>query len=54
MATRLRGGGVAALASAGAASLGLWHRFFRAPLPQTRGSIAVKGLTETVTIERDA
>src|SRR3954453_6368781 len=50
----MRRGGVAALASAGAASLGLWHRLFRAPLPQTRGAIAVKGVTETVTIGRAA
>ena len=55
MAGRLRGGGAAALASAGAASLGaLWHRLLRAPLPKTRGSEAVKGLTATVTIARDA
>src|SRR3954449_2014822 len=47
-------GGVAALASAGAASLGLWHRLFRAPLPRTRGSVAVKGVTAPVKIERDA
>src|SRR3954468_22833969 len=47
-------GGVAALASAGAASLGLWHRLFRAPLPRTRGSVAVKGVTAPVKVERDA
>jgi penicillin amidase len=45
---------VAALASAGAASLGLWHRLFRAPLPRTRGSIDVDGLTAPVKILRDA
>src|SRR3954451_10407478 len=54
MAGRLRGSGVAALASAGAASLGLWHRLFRAPLPRTRGSVQVKGLSAPVTIARDA
>ncbi|MEA2429021.1 MAG: penicillin amidase [Thermoleophilaceae bacterium] len=53
MAGRLKGSGVAALASAGAASLGLWHRLFRAPLPQTRGSVAVEGLSAPVTIGRD-
>src|SRR4051794_37125357 len=47
-------GGVAALASAGAASLGLWHRLFRAPLPRTRGSVAVKGVTAPVKMERAA
>ena len=54
MAGRLSGGGVAALASAGAASLGLWYRLFRAPLPKTRGSVDVEGITATVTIGRDA
>src|SRR4051794_973797 len=50
----MRRGGVAALASAGAASLGLWHRLFRAPLPKTRGSISVPGLAAPVMIGRDA
>jgi penicillin amidase len=45
--------GAAALASAGAASFGLWHRLFRHPLPKTRGSIAVKGLESQLTISRD-
>src|SRR4051794_6932599 len=49
----MRRGGVAALASAGAASLGLWHRLFRAPLPRTRGSVAVNGVSAPVTIARD-
>src|SRR3954454_6109334 len=49
----MRRGGVAALASAGAASLGLWHRLFRAPLPRTRGSVAVNGISAPVTIARD-
>src|SRR4051794_15875269 len=49
----MRGGG-AALASAGAASLGLWHRLFRPRLPRTRGSVSVKGVTAPVKIERDA
>ena len=53
MAGRVRGTGAAALASAGAASFGLWHRLFRHPLPKTRGSIAVKGLESQVTISRD-
>jgi penicillin amidase len=48
-----RGTGAAALASAGAASFGLWHRLFRQPLPKTRGSIAVRGLESQVTISRD-
>jgi penicillin amidase len=54
VAGRLKRGGAAALASAGAASLGLWHRFFRAPLPKTRGSISVQGITAPVGIGRDA
>ncbi|MEA2455110.1 MAG: penicillin amidase, partial [Thermoleophilaceae bacterium] len=54
MAGRLRNGSAAALATAGAASLGLWHRLFRAPLPRTRGTIQVRGLTGPVTIARDA
>jgi penicillin amidase len=45
--------GAAALASAGAASFGLWHRLLRHPLPKTRGSIAVKGLESQLTISRD-
>ncbi len=53
MAGRLTRGGAAALASAGAASLGLWHRFFRAPLPRTRGAISVNGLSAPVNIARD-
>jgi penicillin amidase len=53
VAGRTRGTGAAALASAGAASFGLWHRLFRHPLPKTRGSIAVKGLESHVTISRD-
>lgn len=53
MAGRVKGTGAAALASAGAASFGLWHRLFRHPLPKTRGSIAVKGLESQVTISRD-
>ena len=54
MAGRLTRGGVAALASAGAATLGLWRRLFGAPLPQVRGSIAVKGITAPIVIGRDA
>jgi penicillin amidase len=53
VAGRLRSGGAAALATAGAASLGLWHRLFRAPLPRVRGSVQVNGLTAPVTIARD-
>ena len=53
MAGRLRGTGAAALASAGAASFGLWHRLFRHPLPKTRGSIAVRGIESQVHISRD-
>ena len=54
MAGRLRGGSAAALATAGAASLGLWRRLLRAPLPRTRGSVAVEGITAQVKIGRDA
>ena len=53
VAGRVRRTGAAALASAGAASFGLWHRLFRQPLPKTRGSLAVKGLESSVTIARD-
>jgi penicillin amidase len=53
VAGRARGTGAAALASAGAASFGLWHRLFRHPLPKTRGSLSVKGLESRVTISRD-
>jgi penicillin G amidase len=53
VAGRLRRTGAAALASAGAASFGLWHRLFRQPLPKTRGQVAVKGLESSVTIARD-
>lgn len=53
VAGRIKGTGAAALASAGAASFGLWHRLFRQPLPKTRGSIAVQGLESQVTISRD-
>ena len=42
-----------ALATAGAASVGLWHRLFRRPLPKTRGTIRVKGLESQVDIARD-
>ena len=54
MAGRLKRGGAAALASAGAASLGLWHHLFRAPLPKTRGSESVRGLSAPATVARDA
>jgi penicillin G amidase len=53
VAGRVRRTGAAALASAGAASFGVWHRLFRHPLPKTRGSVAVKGLESTVTVARD-
>ena len=53
MAGRVRRTGAAALASAGAASFGLWHRLFRQPLPKTRGSLAVNGLESSVAIARD-
>jgi penicillin amidase len=53
VAGRIRGTGAAALASAGAASFGLWHRLFRQPLPKTRGRVAVRGLESQVTISRD-
>src|SRR3954454_2706768 len=53
VAGRARRTGAAALASAGAASFGLWHRLFRQPLPQTRGAVAVRGLESNVTISRD-
>ena len=54
MAGRLTRGGAAALASAGVASLGLWRRLFRAPLPKTHGAISVEGLSAPVRIARDA
>ncbi len=44
VAGRVRGTGAAALASAGAASFGLWQRLLRRPLPKTRGSLAVRGV----------
>jgi penicillin G amidase len=53
VAGRARRTGAAALASAGVASFGLWHRLFRHPLPKTKGSIAVRGLESHVTIARD-
>jgi penicillin amidase len=53
VAGRARRTGAAALASAGAASFGLWHRLFRHPLPKTKGSISVKGLESQITICRD-
>lgn len=53
MAGRARHTGAAALASAGAASFGLWHRLFRQPLPKTKGSVSVRGLESQVTISRD-
>jgi penicillin amidase len=43
-----------ALATAGAATLGGWHRLFRQPLPRTRGSIRARGLESELEIERDA
>ena len=42
-----------ALAAAGAGSIGLWYQLFRRPLPKTRGRIRVRGLDDSVTIERD-
>jgi penicillin amidase len=54
VAGRLTRSGAAALASAGVASLGLWHRLLRAPLPKTRGTISVAGLTAPVSVARDA
>ncbi|MEA2459640.1 MAG: penicillin amidase [Thermoleophilaceae bacterium] len=53
MAGRVKRTGAAALASAGAASFGLWHRLSRQPLPKTRGSLSVDGLESRVTIARD-
>jgi penicillin amidase len=53
VAGRARRTGAAALASAGAASFGLWQRLFRQPLPKTRGSLAVQGLESSVIIARD-
>jgi penicillin G amidase len=43
----------AALAAAGAGSIGLWYQLFRRPLPKTRGRIRVNGLDDSLTIERD-
>src|SRR3954453_10239714 len=51
---RVTHGGAGAPASAGAGSVGLWHRVFRAPLPKTRGSVSVNGLTAPVIVNRDA
>jgi len=42
-----------ALAAAGAGSIGLWYQLFRRPLPKTRGRMHVKGLEDSLTIERD-
>ena len=50
MAGRVTGIGAAAIASATAAVV---HRLLRQPLPQTKGSISVKGLESQVTISRD-
>ena len=52
MAGRFASLSAAALASAGAASFGLW-RLLRAPLPTTRGSVEVEGIEAAVTIARD-
>ncbi len=40
-----------ALAAAGSA--GLWYQLFRRPLPQTSGHVRLRGLEDTVTLERD-
>jgi penicillin amidase len=53
VAGRSAGLGVAALASAGAASYAGWRRLFRKPLPKTRGTIAVHGLESEIKIARD-
>jgi penicillin G amidase len=42
-----------ALAAAGAGSIGLWYQLFRRPLPKTRGRLRVKGLEDSISIERD-
>jgi penicillin G amidase len=42
-----------ALAAAGAGSIGLWYQLFRRPLPKTGGHTRVKGLDDSVTIDRD-
>lgn len=41
-------------AIAGALAAGAWYQLFRRPLPKTRGRIRVRGLEDTVSIERDA
>src|SRR5215467_15512342 len=46
--------GALAAAGAGAGSIGLWYQLFRRPLPTTRGRVSVRGLEDSVTIERDA
>src|SRR5205814_4231791 len=42
-----------ALAAAGAGSIGLWYQLFRRPLPKTHGRMRVKGLEDSISIERD-
>jgi penicillin G amidase len=53
VAGRLQRAAIGALWGAGAAAAFGWHRLFRAPLPQTRGTLHVKGVEEPVTIARD-
>src|SRR5438045_3564782 len=53
VAGRLPRAAFGALAGAGAAAAYGWRRLFRAPLPQTRGTLHVKGLEGPLTIERD-
>ena len=53
VAGRLPRAAIGALAGAGAAAVYGWRRLFRAPLPQTRGTLHVRGLEGPLTIERD-
>ncbi|MFL5884853.1 MAG: penicillin acylase family protein, partial [Thermoleophilaceae bacterium] len=53
MAGRLPRAAIGALGGAGAAAGLAWRRLFRAPLPQTRGTLQVSGLEAPLTIGRD-
>src|SRR5436305_8555267 len=53
VAGRLPRAAIGALWGAGAAAGLAWRRLFRAPLPQTRGTLRMNGLLDGISIGRD-
>ena len=53
LAKRFGLAGAAFTALAGTTAAGLWHQFFRRPLPRVKGSLRLNGLEQAVEIGRD-